>query len=429
MAENLPDSERASAILLPPDNSSECIGHQPYEQALQMTADAYKQVARSSPIQVLFVHASSEFGGAEKHLMELISSLSGTGINISVLCLDTDYVTGRVDSTVPLPVVIRRNKDAMSFGEWYRILRSLRPDVVVFIHAVLWNFPWYASVAGWLAGVPRRFSIAHLPPPVLAKIESWSVRTVAHRLRRVRHLLGLRLSASFYTATICVSNAIRNALVTDYHFVANKTITIHNGISYRKFERRQGDGASVRLRLGAASDEFLLVCVARLSEQKAIDILLSAMARVLSDGLRCRCVIVGDGPLRKQLTEQALALRLNGYVFFEGFQEDVRPYLQAANAFVLTSHKEGLPLALLEAMACGLPCIVTNVGGNGEAITHGVHGLVVPPDSAKNVAEAISYLVTHPRECAEMSKMASSRVREAFDVQDRMAEIRHVILS
>jgi glycosyltransferase involved in cell wall biosynthesis len=228
---------------------------------------------------------------------------------------------------------------------------------------------------------------------------------------------------------MCVSNAIRDSLVADYRFPANKTITIHNGVSLSKFDRPESSRLAVRSRMGIGAEEFIFVCVARLSEQKAIDILLLAMARVLRDGVPCKCIIVGDGPLRKQLSEQALALGLSGHVFFEGFQEDVRPYLLAANAFVLTSHKEGLPLAILEAMACGLPCVVTDVGGNAEAITHRVQGLVVPPASVDEVANAISYLVTHPRECAEMSRMARKRVCEAFDVQERMAEIRRVILS
>jgi glycosyltransferase involved in cell wall biosynthesis len=70
---------------------------------------------------------------------------------------------------------------------------------------------------------------------------------------------------------------------------------------------------------------------------RALTILLLAMAQVLRCGVRCKCIIVGDGPLRKQLSEQAAALGLSRHVLFEGFQEDVRPYLQAADAFVLTS--------------------------------------------------------------------------------------------
>jgi len=346
-----------------------------------------------------------------------------------VLCLDADFFTERLSRTKTVHVSIRRSGYVSTFWDWLRVLRHLRPDAVVFVDGVLWNFPWYASVAGWLARIPRRFSIAHLPPPAVpTSVEGWSRRSITRRVRWMRHLLGVKLSASFYTATICVSNAIRNSLIADYYFPANRTIAIHNGVSLSKFDRCGNGGLAVRIKAGIGAEEFLLVSIARLSEQKAIDILLLAMARVLRQGVHCKCIIVGDGPLRQQLSEQALALGLSGNVFFEGFQEDVRPYLQAANAFVLTSREEGLPLALLEAMASGLPCIVTNVGGNAEALTHRIQGLIVAPGAVDEVAGAISYLVNHPRECADMSRMARARACEAFDVHDTMAEIRRVIL-
>jgi L-malate glycosyltransferase len=263
---------------------------------------------------------------------------------------------------------------------------------------------------------------------VPARVEGWLIRNIENRFRRMRHLLGVRLSALSYNATICVSEAIRGSLVGDYRFPAGKTVTIHNGVSLSRFGRSENGRRTVRTRAGIASEEFLFVCVARLSEQKAIDILLLAIARVLERGVRCKCVIVGDGPLRKQLSEQSVALGLSGYVFFEGFQEDVRPYLHAADGFVLTSHKEGLPLALLEAMACGLPCVVTGVGGNIEALTHGLHGLIVPPGSVDAIADAMSYLITHPRACAEMSKAAQARVRQQFDIEECMAQIKGMML-
>jgi glycosyltransferase involved in cell wall biosynthesis len=237
------------------------------------------------------------------------------------------------------------------------------------------------------------------------------------------------VSSFFESATICVSNAIRDSLIRDYRYPANKTMTIYNAVLLSEFDRPESDGPALRARLGLSSEEFLLVCPARLNAQKGIDVLLLAMAKLLRNGMRCKCIIVGDGPLREQLLEQAQALKLNGHVIFEGFQKDVRPYLQAADAFVLTSHAEGLPLAIVEAMACGLPCVVTNVGGNAEAVHHKVHGLVVPPGSVDHVTDAISYLVTHPQERAQMSRMARARAREAFDMDKKMAEIQHVLFS
>ena len=385
----------------------------------------WAQAARKT---VLFVTNTFEYGGAEKHLLELTRRLIGSEVRIAILCLDTDFYTDRVDGNQIN--IISRKKGTQSFWDWFHIFRELRTDVVVFVRAYLWCYGWYAPVAAWLAGIPRRVSIAHLPPPPLpAKVEGRSVRSVLSRFRRTRHLFKLRVSAFFEDAIICVSNAIRDPLVLDYRFPAGKTITIYNGVSLSEFDRCSDKGLALRIRLGLDPQEFLLVCIARLSEQKRIDILLLAMARVLREGVHCKCIIVGDGPLRKELSQQALTLGLGSHVLFEGFREDVRPYLRTGTAFVLTSDREGLPLSILEAMACGLPCIVTRVGGNAEVVTHGMHGLVVRSESVDEVADAISYLVTHPHERAEMARMARARVHQEFDIEDRMAQLGRAILS
>lgn len=248
------------------------------------------------------------------------------------------------------------------------------------------------------------------------------------RLRRMAHLFNIGLSSLFYTSTICVSNAIREALVRDYRFPAKKTIVIRNGVSLREFDQRRGNETNVRTKLGLSSKEFVLVCAARLDEQKGINVLLEALAKLLNDGVRFKCIIVGDGPLRKQLSEQALALNLCDHVFFEGFQPDVRPYLHAADLFVLTSNREGLPLSVLEAMACGLPCVVTDVGGNAEAVIHGKTGLVASAGSVDQIAAAVAYSARNPQERARMSEMARTRACESFDVVKQMDKIREVLL-
>ena len=380
--------------------------------------------------RILFVTNTGEYGGAEKHLLDLIRRLIGVGAQLSIMCLDQDLYTEHLNPDQVAQVDIIRCKGGLkTFLEWYRVFRDARVDVVVLVRAWLWCYVWYVPVAARLAGIPRCVSIAHLTPPPMTSLERMSIRSVLRRLRRAPHLLALRVSAYCHDATVCVSDMIRDALIKDYRFPASRTITIRNGICLGEFGQNDNRGSALRTRLGLSPQEFLLVCIARLSKQKRIDILLLAMSRLLRDGVRCKCVIVGDGPLREELSEQAVALGLTDHVFFEGFREDIQPYLQAGTAFVLTSDREGLPLAILEAMASGLPCIVTRVGGNAEVVKDGVHGLVVGSGSVDEVAAAISYLVTHPQERAEMSKMARARSRKEFDIEDRMAEIRDVILS
>jgi glycosyltransferase involved in cell wall biosynthesis len=405
-----------------------------HEPQVMETALPTEERRRYSPGQarrkVLFVTHTKEYGGLERHVLYMVRRLREPGARISIFNLGPDLFTAHLDADEIAQVHVACKKEPLSFWGWFQVLRDAQPDVVVFSCGWIWAFP-FASVAAWLAGVPRRFSIQQLLTPPPPRVEGRSLESVLRRLfgGSARRLAGLRVSTFFFNKTICVSNAVRDSLVRDYRFPASKTITIPNGVSVSKFVPSESARAAVRGRLGLGADEFVLVCAARLSEVKRIDILLQAMARVLRDGVPCKCVIVGDGPLRDQLREQAREMGLSSHVFFEGFREDVRPYLQAGSAFALTSRAEGLPLAILEAMACGLPCVVTDVGGNSEAISHRVNGLVVPSGSVDAVAEAISYLATHPQECARMSKMARVRACEQFDIENSMSQIERVIRS
>jgi glycosyltransferase involved in cell wall biosynthesis len=399
--------------------------------------------------KILFVSNSNEYGGAEKHLLELMRRLRGPGVQLRILCLQMDLFSERLGPDQDVEVMTC-TKAPQFLRDWVRLFRATRPDVVVFVYGWFWAIPCAAVVGAWLAGVRRRISIQHLmtppypvPPQVLSAVRRRkSLRGLLRRLlgrqdpevplcmiASMNSAAQIRRSAYFYNTTICVSNALRDSLLKDFGFPARKVKTIRNGVSVSEFVPSEDRRSELREKLGCGRDEFVLGCVARLSEQKRIDILLQALARVLREGVRCKCIIVGDGPLKSQLVEQARSLGLSGHVFFEGFHEDVRPYLQASSAFILTSDTEGLPLSILEAMACGVPGVVTNVGGNAEIITDRVHGRIVPRGSVDAIADGISYLVNHPQERAYMAKMARARACEAFDIENAMAEIRQVILS
>jgi glycosyltransferase involved in cell wall biosynthesis len=383
--------------------------------------------------KILFVLPNNdEYGGLEKHLLQLIETLIGKDVQISIICFGPDIFTAHLDPDWVPRLTVWPKVEPKTLSGWTKLFWDLRPDIVVFCYGWIASFPWQATIAVTLLGIRRRFAIQHLvlpplPPPIVG-------RSPVNRLRRLmgrsaRILLGWRVSGYFCSRTICVSNAVRDTLVNTLRFPPRKTITVHNGVSISTFVPSKTNGTALRARLGVDPEEFLLICAARLTQVKGIDILLQAVSRVVHQGIPCKCIIVGDGPLKEILLQQAQSLDLTGRVFFEGFQKDVRPYLQAGSAFILTSRVEGLPLSVLEAMACGLPCIVTNVGGSAEAVIDQVIGLVIPPDSVDAAAEAIRYLATHSAERDRMASGARETVCKAFDIEDRMRELRDLILS
>src|SRR5262249_47319339 len=128
---------------------------------------------------------------------------------------------------------------------------------------------------------------------------------------------------------------------------------------------------------------------------KGFDVLMHALALVVQDHPQLECIIIGDGPERSSLRKLAVELQLQRFVTFTGLLERdaIREHVGSASIFVLASCEEGLPLALLEAMAAGLPIIATNVGGIPSVVDHGQQGLLVEPNDSQSLAEAIHVLM------------------------------------
>lgn len=156
---------------------------------------------------------------------------------------------------------------------------------------------------------------------------------------------------------------------------------------------------------------FDLVFVARLSRVKRCDLFLEALAIVSRRRPGTNAVIVGDGPLLEDLREQARRLGLRESVQFAGHQRDVERWLQSARAFVLTSESEGLSLALMEAMLCGLPAVVSDVGDLPELVEHGRNGFLVGERSPEAFAARILELLEPARlaACSQAARRSAER--------------------
>jgi glycosyltransferase involved in cell wall biosynthesis len=169
--------------------------------------------------------------------------------------------------------------------------------------------------------------------------------------------------------------------------------TLYHGVDRAAFERRE-NVAYVRAELGLPQEAPLVVTVANLKAHKGHRYLLEAVGRLRPSMPEVRFLCVGIGPLADDLRRDAERLGLSGSVVFTGFRDDVPRIVAAADLFVLPSEHEGLPLALLEAMTAGKPCVATAVGGVPEVVRDGHDGLLVPPRDSAALAEAMSMLLT-----------------------------------
>jgi glycosyltransferase involved in cell wall biosynthesis len=220
-------------------------------------------------------------------------------------------------------------------------------------------------------------------------------------------------SARLTDQFVCVSDDCAR-LAVEQGVPTSRIATIHNGIDTRRFAFTQLDVNG------------LAVVVARFSPEKDLATLLHAVALVVRDVPRFQLSIAGDGVESQQLHELAAALQISENVRFLGLVRDVPALLRQARIFVMSSISEGVPLTLLEAMATGLPCVATRVGGIPEALEDGVTGVLVPPRDPPALAAALLQLQCDNELAQRMGNAGRRRVEELFDVRNMVARYERI---
>jgi glycosyltransferase involved in cell wall biosynthesis len=382
--------------------------------------------------RVLFVTRTTVYGGTEKHLVDLIQRLNTPDFDITILCFGADVFSPYLGSQSNVAVSCRGPMRALSGLTSWKAFRATRPDRIVFINGWLGLFPWHAYLAARLSGAAGVFAIEHsTADPAPQRVEGTGVRNCLRRFLgwQARTMWKFRFPGLLVTRTICVSDAVRERLVTHYGYPERTTITILNGVNLAYYGPPSLDRSHPTTGSGIVKgSDPMILWIGNLWRVKRVDILLGALALVAKGQLSWRCTIVGAGPLEPDLRAQAVGLGLGDVVQFVGRAEDVRPYLSVADLFVLSSENEGLPLVLGEAMAYGIPCIATDVGGNKEIIVHGETGLLVKAGAPEDLAEAIEHLLARPEERRRMGVNAYQRVHERFNIEDSMNRLKQILV-
>lgn len=174
------------------------------------------------------------------------------------------------------------------------------------------------------------------------------------------------------------------------------------------------------------SEAPLVVSVARLHPAKNLPLLFAALARLRDDNVRFDAVVVGDGKARGEVEESLRTLALTDRVQLAGLatQAEVRGWWQRASIAVLSSDREGFPVSLMEAAACGVPAVATAVGGVAELVDDGVTGILVPPGDAAALTAALYRLIADPALRQSMSGAARARAEARFSLEHQVDRLR-----
>ncbi len=343
-------------------------------------------------------------GGAEKLIVNQVTSSVDEAIAYSVVRI-LDHKDHLVDdlSAAAVPVT------SVGAGPGWpiRLARHLRAVDADVVHA---HSPLLAAQIRLL----RRFRV----------IGSRIVTTEHNRWPRHHRLTRLanRATLALDDATIAVSDDVRASMSETRR---SRVQVVRHGIVRDRVIESAGSGDRIRDELGIAADDVVVGIVANFRPEKGYDVLLAAARIACAERTDLRVVAVGQGPGEADFRRSVASADLGGRVIVTGYRPDAAAVLAACDIFTLSSRHEGLPVALMEALALGLPVVATRAGGIPEAVTEGVEGQLVPVDDAEALARGWLALAEDPDLRIRLGQAALVRSAD-FDASLSTREIESV---
>ena len=345
-------------------------------------------------------------GGAETQLKALLPHLKKQGIEMTLLTrrydqnlLAFEEIEGVPVYRLPAPGGKVIASLSFTFSAFWQLFR-LRPQL---IHAHEFISPaTVALLAKYWLGIPI----------VVTSHRSGEIGDVQKMSRKFGGKLRLNALRKNVSKFIVISDEIWNEL-TGIGVEENRLIRITNGVDTNKFTPPHVDKKlALRTQAGFSPEAKLAIFVGRLEPEKKLDLLISVWDELRKSHPQAELLIVGAGAEKAAL--QAIA---GEGIHFMGSTADVRPFLQMTDIFVLPSVAEGLSVALLEAMACGLVPLLTDVGGAREVVTHAENGWIIPPNDETALLEGLQTLFENPEMLRQRGQAARQRVVTGFSIQ------------
>jgi len=365
-----------------------------------------KSVNEKKKKNLLFIidHIYALAGGTENQVVKLIQNLDQNKYRIHLITLrETQWIKSNPEKLNCI-ISIFSIYQFSNLSTYIQILKlfnkikSFQPDAVITFFSVS-NI--IGVILSYLARVSKIFSTRR-------DFGLWITR---------KDFPILKLTNLFVRRIIVNSDQVKEIVASAENISLNRIAVIHNGIDINKFLNYKSNGLSIYNQLNISKKKNVIGIVGGLKPMKKHDVFLKAARVVVDQEPDTKFVIVGDGPERTKLDELHKNLELENSVFFVGSQTDIRPFLNIFTIAVNCSSNEGLSNAVMEYMASGIPCIVTNAGGNCDLVKNDYNGLIFELDNYRELATQIIYLLKHREISAILAQNSIKSIKYQFCIE------------
>jgi len=369
------------------------------------------QIERASALSerpaVLHLITDFEIGGTERQAVELLKRLSIDRYNVRLAALRKEgplysEIADRFPEISEFP--LDSFYDSNALRQLMRLRSMIRREQIKILHA----HDFYAGMIGATA----------------ARLAGSKVKVIVcqRHLRlsdRRAHLWGTRYINRLSDCVLVNSEAIRDCIIADGISQPEKIVVIRNGL--RSISENRNTRFSLHDQLGLTRETRIIGMVANFLLVKGHRYFVESASLVAKSESNVHFVLVGDGPLRNEIGDQAAQLGIDDRLHLLGHRSDAASIVASFHIAVLSSLREGLPNAVLEAMACGVPVVATAVGGTPELITDGETGYLVPPANAAEMARRILFALKNTEKTARMASNGQKTITARFGMA-RMVE-------
>lgn len=358
----------------------------------------------------MFITTSMPVGGAETLLVNLLRRFDRSVIRPELVCLKElgplgESLSGEIPTFQQL---IRGKYDLRVLWRLVELLDERRTDAVVTVGAG--DKMFWGRLAAAMARVPVICSALHSTgwPDGVGRLN--------------------RCLTPWTDALIGVARSHGEYLVRGERFPAEKVVVIPNGVDTDRFAPNPARRRGLRNQLGWEDECPLVGIVAALRPEKNHELFLEVAQRVIEALPEARFVVVGDGPRRAALEQLTLDLGLTGRVRFMGTRTDTFSILAGLDVFLLTSRNEASPVSILEALACEVPVVATDVGSVRESVVPDSTGLLAPSDDADALAQSVLRLLVNPMLRTTMGRAGRMLVQQTGSLQQMVEGYQQLIV-